>query len=92
MNLDVANTEQNISVINRNKIIITGIKSVDSFDENFISATTFDNTQINIEGTNLEIRDVNLDKGQFIADGTLLGLFYNETIAVKRTFFGLFKK
>lgn len=92
MNSDSFKTEQNISIQNRSKILVTGIKSVDSFDETVICATTCDDISLVVEGTELEVRDVNLEKGILEAHGVFNGLYYNESTASKRSLWGLFGK
>ncbi|MBE6681778.1 MAG: hypothetical protein E7600_05815 [Ruminococcaceae bacterium] len=92
MNLDSYKTDHNISILNRCKILITGIKSVDSFDENIICATTADDVSLIVEGSGLEVCDVNLVKGVIEANGVFNGLYYNESTSVKKSFWGLFGK
>ena len=68
--------EQNILIYNRSKISISGIKSVDSFDESFISMTTDQDEHLVIEGSGLTVSDVSLDSGKVDAVGYVSGAFY----------------
>lgn len=68
--------EQNVILNNRKSIIVTGIKSVDSFDETMIVATTVNDTVINVEGLEMTIKDVNLDRCQFEAVGEIVAIYY----------------
>ena len=87
-------TEQNIFVNCRNKITVTGIRSVDSFCDNFISITTLDDTVLNIEGFGLTIKDLNLENCQLEAEGNICALYYDENKShyKKKTFSSLFKR
>lgn len=85
--------EQNIIIGDRKKITVTGIKSVDSFDDTMISATTVTDTVLNIEGSDLQIKDVNLDKLQFEASGNITGLYYIESASgSKKSIFSYLKR
>ena len=68
--------EQNVILVDRHKITVTGIASVDSFNDQLIIATTVNGLVINIEGTELVIKDVNLDRSQIEAEGNISAFFY----------------
>ncbi len=79
--------EQNIFLKNRNEIKLSGIVSVDSFDEFKIIATTILDSVINVEGENLAIIEVNLDEGIIEASGKVFGIFYEEKHAITKSTF-----
>lgn len=76
----------------RSHVKISGIASVDSFDELQISATTNKGECIVIDGSGMSIKDVNLDKGVLEAVGNIDGINYYDKNPVKRSagFKGLF--
>lgn len=80
--------EQNIFLYGKNKLLVTGVASVDSFDENGISATTVEGDSVIAEGSGISITDVNLEKGQFEASGSFSGIFYAEHKAGTVSLFG----
>lgn len=92
MNNESTYKEQNIQIYDRNSIIVTGIKSVDSFDESLIVATTIYDTRLCLEGEHLIITDVNLQKGSLEAKGLFCGMYYDSLSVSKKSFFSLFKK
>ena len=72
----------------RNKITVTGIKSVDSFDEGLISAAVSDGSVLSIEGKGLNITDLDLEKGSIEATGnSITGVFYSHGVPEKKNFF-----
>lgn len=79
-NMSESRQEQNILIYNKSKISITGIRSVDSFDESFISMTTTDEQRLVVEGNGLTVSDVNLDSGKVDAVGNISGVFYESTV------------
>lgn len=72
------NTNSNINLINRSKIVVSGVVSVDGFDANAISATTVDGDILVIEGEELSVTDVNLESNKLEAVGRISGMFYYE--------------
>lgn len=85
----MAENEQNVFLKNRNELKITGIVSVDSFDEFRISATTVNDALITVEGENLSINEVSLDNGVIEASGVVTGIYYDERNKISGG--GLFK-
>ena len=82
----VEKTNQSIFLYDRNKLSVTGIASVDSFDENGISATTIGGENLSVEGTGISVTDVNLEKQQFDAVGNFTGVFYSDIQKTKQGF------
>lgn len=72
-----------INITDRKSIQLTGVVSVDSFDEYYISLTVSCGT-LNIEGEGLNITTLDLDKGHVSASGTINGVYYNENDSSKQ--------
>ncbi len=85
-------TEQSIVIKDRKSIVVTGISSVDSFNETTIVATSLSEDTVVVEGNGLKLCDVNLDNFLFEAEGNITAVFYDEKISVKKSFFGFGKK
>ena len=67
-----------INISDRKTIQLTGVVSVDSFDEYNISMTVSCGT-LNVEGEGLNITTLDLDKGHVSASGTINGVYYNDS-------------
>jgi sporulation protein YabP len=66
-----------IIVENRIKTIITGVKEVESFNENDIIILTHSGA-LRIKGKNLEIGKINVESGDLEMTGTVNSLFYSD--------------
>lgn len=64
---------------NRNKITLTGVTDIGSFDEENIVVFTHYG-EINIHGEALQVSNVNIDSGDFSAEGTVISIAYTEKI------------
>ncbi len=89
------NSHENLNCVvlsERSHVKISGIASVDSFDEFQISATTTKGEYVVIDGNGMSVKDVNLDKGVLEAIGNIDGINYYGKNPVKRSsgFKGLF--
>lgn len=74
----------------RERLTISGVSDVDSFDETTIVVYT-DLGELTIKGDNLHISRLNVETGDLKVEGTIAALTYAEP-AVKGGFFGrLFK-
>lgn len=67
----------NIIVENRKKINMSGINRVDNFNENEIILLT-ELGELTIKGTKLHISKMDVDSGDVVIDGNIIGLIYNE--------------
>lgn len=72
------NTFQNIVLENREKLNITGIVDVFSFDDQIIIIET-ELGILTIKGENLKINKLNLDTSDFAVDGKITSLIYSDT-------------
>lgn len=67
-----------VNVENRERISVTGVKRVDSFDENEVSAR-LESSQISIFGQGLHISRLDLDNGILIVDGFITAIEYSDS-------------
>ena len=93
MNKQIDN-KQEISLVNRNKLSISGINKIDSLnDEQFIIDTI--QGLLLVSGKNLVMQHLDIDKGQIWIEGKVNSLEYiekQESKKEKQSFFGkLFK-
>lgn len=73
----LANLNHNVTINERKNIIITGVKKIDSFDnEEFLLETTLGN--ITIKGHELEIIKLDTYQGSVSIKGTIVSLIYND--------------
>lgn len=71
------NKAQNISVQNREKMQITGVENVVSFDdESVVLETTMG--LLTIKGQELHINNLNLDEGNVLIDGEIISITYSD--------------
>ncbi len=74
---------QNVIVENRNKVTITGVEQVESFNENIIILMTVKGG-MTIKGEGLNVGKLNLDDGNVKIDGIINGIFYNDKDSSRR--------
>ena len=79
-----------VNIENREKITVTGVIDVSSFDEETISAETSMGF-LTVKGENLHINKLNLDSGELLIDGNVNSVFYN-IIKDKKAKTSLFNK
>ena len=76
----------NVVMENRHRLMLTGVKEVESFTETEILLFT-GLGELKIRGKNLQIGKFNSDTGDFDASGEIFALVYGETAAkVPRNF------
>ena len=74
---------QNIFIEDRNRITITGVEQVESFNENTIILITV-RGGMTIKGEGLSVGKLNLDEGNLKIDGIVNGIFYNDKDSSKK--------
>lgn len=72
------NPFQNVVLENREKLNITGILDVFSFDDQIIIVET-ELGLLTIKGTNLKINKLSLDTSDFVVDGKINSLTYSDS-------------
>lgn len=68
--------EQKITLLNREKLTVTGVTDVDAFDENKIVLYTDDDT-ILIEGNNLHLQKLDIADGDLIINGEICAFSFS---------------
>ena len=66
-----------VNIENREKISITGVKQVDTFDDSEVSAR-LESSGISVYGQSLHISRLDLDNGILIIDGFISGVEYSD--------------
>lgn len=87
----VRSRSHSILMENRERVTITGVQDVDSFDEGSVLLVT-DLGYITLHGIDLHINKLNLEEGQLVVEGEILGVEYNEHEAMGGKGNGFFKK
>jgi sporulation protein YabP len=67
-----------LTLENQNKASLTGIASVESFNEKQVHMKTVSNTSITLCGENLTISKFNTENGQLVAEGKIIEIRYSE--------------
>ncbi len=68
-----------LSMEDRKKITLTGVKDVDSFDEQTITLCT-DFGELSIKGTGLHIGKLSTDSGEMSIEGKIDALIYTDDV------------
>ena len=68
-------TPHNVIMENRSKVMITGVRDVDTFDEQTIVLVT-DSGELTIRGARLHISRFNVETGEIALDGEIIALVY----------------
>lgn len=78
MNMNEVN-EKTHSIIaeNRNKLSISGVTDVDSFDENTVLLYTTMG-ELTIKGSSLHVSDLSVESGEMNIDGNIDAIFYGD--------------
>lgn len=79
-----------VNIENRERISITGILRVDTFDESEVTAR-LDSSGISVYGQGLHISRLDLDNGILIIDGFISGVEYSDPDTKSSIFSKLFK-
>ena len=66
-----------VSMEDRKKITLTGVRDVDSFDEQTITLVT-DFGELSLRGTELHIGKLSTDSGEMTVEGKIDALVYSE--------------
>ena len=73
----VKNKSQNIILENREKLSVSGVEHLDSFNENLVIMETYQGI-LTIKGDNLDINKLNLDDGNVVIEGHVHSLVYSD--------------
>ena len=77
-------TYQNIILENREKLNVTGVLDVFSFDDQIIIVQT-ELGLLTIKGESLKISKLSLDTSDFIVDGNIISLNYTNSDATRKS-------
>jgi len=80
---------QNVIIENREKIFITGVVDVHSFDDEVVIVQT-ELGILTIKGTNLKLNKLSLDNSDLAIDGNVIAIAYSDVEQIKSG--GMFKK
>ena len=76
-NVSLNGTIQNLILENRNKLSISGVKDVLSFDDQVIIMET-ELGMLTVKGDNLKINKLSIDTSEVIVEGEINSLGYND--------------
>ena len=82
--------KHDLSIISRDRLTATGIRRVDFFSDELITAQT-DLGQLNIKGEGLHIEILNSDTGDMLVKGRVGAVSYTESSPAMSFFGRLFK-
>ena len=85
------NTIHNLILENTEKLSISGVTDVDTFDEGKIILFTEDDTLM-VEGENLHIQKLDVANGELIIEGMIFSIGYTGDGSAARANKGFFKK
>ncbi len=77
------NTIQNIILENREKLSVSGVLDILTFDEEEITLET-ELGQLNIKGENLKVEKLTVDTGEVVARGNFDSIVYSKEIVRKK--------
>ena len=77
---------QNIIIENREKITISGVTDLHSFDDEIVLAQT-DLGILTIKGDDLKMNKLNLDNNELIVEGKISAVAYSDINQAKKTGF-----
>ena len=82
--------KHSITAESRNKVQITGVTDVLSFDEECVTADTSEGALV-LRGRNLHISTLELEKGVLVLDGELDSFSYEHSMAKSSVFARIFR-
>jgi len=74
----------NITLEGRERLAITGVRDVASFDDNTVVLDT-EAGGLTIKGTDLHINRLSIEDGNLFIEGFIISCVYNDKIDVKKT-------
>lgn len=77
-------TNQNIIMENREKISVTGVIDIHSFDDELVLAQT-DLGILTIKGDDLKMNKLNLENNELIIEGKIIAVAYSDINSTKKT-------
>lgn len=77
----------NLILENRERLSLTGVTDVDSFDDSVITAFT-EEVHITITGEGLHIEKLSIEEGELLVEGKIFSLTYSENLPQKSGILG----
>ena len=75
------NKKHTLNLIEREKLILSGVKEVFSFDEELIEIETSRGC-LDIKGNDLHIIKMNIDEGELAIEGTIGEMIYHDSVGM----------
>lgn len=75
------NKRHSLNLTEREKMVVSGVKEVFSFDEQLIELET-SKGYLDIRGENLHIIKMNIDEGDIAIEGTVSEMIYHDNIGM----------
>ena len=85
----IVRRSHSILMENREKVTVTGVVDVDSFDEASVIMVT-EMGFITLHGSDLHINKLNLEDGQLIIEGDIIAVEYSQNDGIKGKGSGVF--
>ena len=79
-------TNQNIIMENREKVSVTGVIDIHSFDDELVIAQT-DLGILTIKGDDLKMNKLNLENNELLIEGKIIAVAYSDKNNAKKTGF-----
>ena len=79
-------TNQNVILENREKLSVTGVIDIHSFDDELVLAQT-DLGIITIKGDDLKMNKLNLENNELIVEGQISAIAYSDVVSSKKSGF-----
>lgn len=79
-------TNQNIIMENREKISVTGVIDIHSFDDELVLAQT-DLGILTIKGDDLKMNKLNLENNELVIEGQIMAVAYSDANQTKKSGF-----
>ena len=79
-------TNQNIIMENREKVTVSGVIDIHSFDDELVLAQT-DLGILTIKGDNLKMNKLNLENNELIVEGKIMAVAYSDINQAKKSGF-----
>ena len=76
-----SNKKHSLSLVEREKMVLSGVKEVFSFDEQLIELET-SRGYLDIRGENLHIIKMNIDEGDIAIEGVVSEMIYHDSLGV----------
>lgn len=91
INLQTNSVIQNVILENREKLSITGVNDVLSFDDQIVILDT-ELGLLSIKGENLKINKLSVDTGEVIVEGDIINIGYSDKDIIQKTSGGFLGK